>query len=538
MNVRVETSTLLSIIVATGLSWARPVRAAVAPPTQPRDLVVFVAREKPDLYRLVGSQPLPYGAAKFYNPKAIVADAQRNCLYVLDYPRLLTEKVKLWRIAGDGSAQVVFDTKTAKGGGSLGLAVGLGLDNQGRPLVADRDSGLWRLNADGQLQQLLKGEDKPLIRMTAVTASGNRWLIATSYLYEVSQGDAEMIQIHKNQGGLFRIDPQTNPPGAECLIENRLPESAEYDTYWRHPTGLFIDAAGRIVLVDAGSSQTRKEDVYIGGRQTSQYSPQRVTTSTINGGVFVRHPDGRFENLTFKTSQQSAGPMRRPTGAAQWSDDTYIVADPEMVVEGINGAGGLLLLKLDGSREARWPFGYRIQPVGVAILRGAGTPAQAVPAKPIQIANLAGVHTAGKITAIESVSWECKPANSNDPLIGIGMGWEVQPAEKAAARLRSVLEGARWSVAADGTLGFCASGIDPQAQETPLVMSGKVTTTGELVTALARYRGKSLFDTQVGTLDARLHGGDPGTVRMDVTINIFTNTERLKGTFTQMMPTP
>jgi hypothetical protein len=60
------------------------------------------------------------------------------------------------------------------------------------------------------------------------------------------------------------------------------------------------------------------------------------------------------------------------TGAAEWSEDTYIVADPEMYVEGVNSTGGLLLLKLDGSREARWPFGYRIQPVGLTVLRGTG----------------------------------------------------------------------------------------------------------------------------------------------------------------------
>ncbi len=97
--------------------------------------------------------------------------------------------------------------------------------------------------------------------------------------------------------------------------------------------------------------------------------------------------------------------MRRPTGAAQWSDDTYIVADPEMHVEGINGTGGLLLLKLDGSRQARWPFGCRIQPVGVAILRGAGTPTQAAPVRPFRIEDLAGVHTARRIARIERVSW-------------------------------------------------------------------------------------------------------------------------------------
>lgn len=537
MSGRIERLILLiaTIICSSG---TLPIRAAVAPPTQPRDLVIFIAREKPDLYRLVGSQPVPYGTAKFVNPKTMVADPERNCVYVLDYPRLLTEKVKLWRIVGDGAAQVVLQTDTARGGGPFGLVVSLGLDPQGRPLVADRDSGLWRLNPGGQLQQLLESKDKPLIRMTAVTGLGHAWLVSTSYLYEVSQGGAEMIQIDKNQGGLFRIDPQANPPGATCLVENRVPGGAEYETYWRAPSSMFVDAAGRIVLVDAGTSQTTKEEVYIGGRPTSTYRPQRVTTSTINGGVFVRHPDGRFENLTFKNPEQSSGPMRRPAAAAQWSDDTYIVADPGMYVQGINGTGGLLLLKLDGSREPRWPFGYHIQPVGVAVLRGAGTPAQAAAVKHIQVADLVGMHTAGTITAIETVSWECKPANSNDPLIGIGMGWKVQPPDEAAAKLRSVFEGARWSIADNGTLGFCGNGVDPQAQENPAIMSGKVTPVGQLLRAQAQYRKTRMFDTQLGSLDARLHGSEPGTVQMDVTINIFTNTDRLKGTFTQVMPIP
>jgi len=63
-----------------------------------------------------------------------------------------------------------------------------------------------------------------------------------------------------------------------------------------------------------------------------------------------------------------------------------------------------------------------------------------------------------------------------------------------------------------------------------------VTATGQLVTALAHYRGKSMFDTQVGSVDARLRSAEPDTVQMDVTINVFTKTERLKGAFTQGMP--
>jgi hypothetical protein len=73
MGIRPKTSAITTVIL-TWLVWIGPARAQVRPPTDVRDLVVFVAKEKPDLYRLVGRQPVPYGAAKFYNPKAIVAD--------------------------------------------------------------------------------------------------------------------------------------------------------------------------------------------------------------------------------------------------------------------------------------------------------------------------------------------------------------------------------------------------------------------------------------------------------------------------------
>lgn len=78
-------------------------------------------------------------------------------------------------------------------------------------------------------------------------------------------------------------------------------------------------------------------------------------------------------------------------------------------VEGINGTGGLLLLKLDGLREARWPFGYRLKPVGVVILRAAGAPAAAQPALPVSIADIVGTSTAGPLTRIDSLSSESKP---------------------------------------------------------------------------------------------------------------------------------
>jgi hypothetical protein len=206
-----------------------------------------------------------------------------------------------------------------------------------------------------------------------------------------------------------------------------------------------------------------------------------------------------------------------------------------MYVEGIAGTGGLLLLKLDGSREARWPFGQRLRPLGVAILRGAGIPAQATEAREIRLADLVGVHSAGKIARIESVSWERKPQNGGGILGGVGMGWEAQPRAQAEAKLRSTFEGARWAIADDGALHFSAHGVSPQTQETPLVMQGQVTVLEHTVSANASYKTVSMFDTQVGSLDVRLRSTGPDTIVLSVVTNIFTKTERLKAVFEQTM---
>jgi hypothetical protein len=89
-------------------------------------------------------------------------------------------------------------------------------------------------------------------------------------------------------------------------------------------------------------------------------------------------------------------------------------------VEGINGTGGLLLLKLDGSREARWPFGYQAQACGSGGSTRAGAPAAAQPALPVSIANIAGTSTAGPTTRIESVSLESKPQGDRGLLLARG----------------------------------------------------------------------------------------------------------------------
>jgi hypothetical protein len=174
--------------------------------------------------------------------------------------------------------------------------------------------------------------------------------------------------------------------------------------------------------------------------------------------------------------------------------------------------------------------------VGVAILRGLGTPAAAKPALPVRITDLAGVTTAGPITRIESVSLERKPQSDGGLLGSFAIKWDPQPAEQAEQMLRSYFEGAQWSIADDGTLRFTARGMTPQQEGTPLVMQGKVTVHEHMANASAGYRGKTMFDTQVGSLDARLHRDAADSITMDVTVNVFTNTERLKATFEQTMP--
>ena len=115
------------------------------------------------------------------------------------------------------------------------------------------------------------------------------------------------------------------------------------------------------------------------------------------------------------------------------------------------------------------------------------------------------------------------------------MNWDAQPREQAKAKLRSLFEGAHWAIADDGTLRFSARGVSPQTRETPLVMQGKVAALPHTVSATASYKAASMFDTQVGSLDARLRSTEPGAIVMSITTNVFTKTERLKATFEQTM---
>jgi hypothetical protein len=166
-----------------------------------------------------------------------------------------------------------------------------------------------------------------------------------------------------------------------------------------------------------------------------------------------------------------------------------------------------------------------------------GTAAAAKPLASLTLAELAGVHKAGRITRIDSVFLERKPEIRSDgtlpPLI---INWDKQPEDQAEQKPRSLFEAAQWPVAEDGTMRFSAQGVDPQQECTPLVMVGKVTAIGQMASASVSYQRKTVWDTQIGSLDARLVKAETGNVTASVTVNVFTQTERLKAVFEQSLP--
>ncbi len=530
---------VISVVCSTTATYAR-----ISPPTQERDLVVFIADEKPSLYRLVGRQPQPYGQVQFYNPQALVADEKQQCFYVIDRPRLASETIKIWRISADGTA--VLASEVPSQGGPFSEPICLDLDESGRLLVADIARGLWRMEPDGRFECLFDGKNKPMYRITATACSPQfGFVIGTSYLHSVtgglmqdlypergvvwtptpsyrgtpaavflrsgvgnSSGRQSPIRVWKNQGGLYTVNTQGPQPVIGGLLANREPGGEEYETYWRTLKQILVDPAGRLVLVDAGGWKS----------------------SELNGGIFLMHTDGRLEELTFKTADGSCGPLRHPHGVALWSDDTYIVADPEMKVEGVPGSGGLMLLKANGEREARWPFGQRMRPIGVAILRNAGTPAQAEAVRSIILQQLVGQKVAGPITRIQKVSLQYENPNGSV----VSGRWKDQPQAAAEARLRAVFEGAQWIINPDGSLRFSGRGLNPGTQGNPYVMVGTVTQLDGMLSASAMYKGQGLFDLKSGSLDVRIHGSDtPGAATMSITVSVFTDEEHLKATFEQ-----
>jgi hypothetical protein len=323
---------------------------AGGPPGE-RDMIVFIAHWKPTLYQMLGNAPQPLGEARFQNAQSLAVDPATKRIYVLDARTYLKDGFYVWRINPDGTGQVLFKGMYTTNGGPFGHPASIHCDGAGGVLLADPLTGLWRIGPDGRANQLL-GKEKPFKQLNAaVPAPGGGYLLACGHQSEIT--GQLLIFRWSVQGGLFWIDGTFAPASARMVLENRHPGQPEEQTLWRKVAQIFPDAAGRLWLVDAGQQEDKK----------------RVKRE-INGGVFMATPDGRFEDLTYKTPDGLPGPMRFPTGIAQWDGDTCLIADWGLYLPNTNrGAGGLMLLKPDGRREAKWHFGWQLKPMGVGILR-------------------------------------------------------------------------------------------------------------------------------------------------------------------------
>jgi hypothetical protein len=467
------------------------------------DLVVFVAEFKSTSYRLAGRRPLPWSNARFYSPISIIADSRRQCFFVLDQPMHIDEPFKIWRLDINGQATVIYTSPTGPDAPGHSWIQSLGQDADGRLILADAGTGLWRLEANGQLQQLIASRE-PLSHITAANLGpGGNLFVASAYQDQVISRDILVNTLH-SQGGLFRFNPES-AAGPERLITNQRPGAPQYDTHWRQVRQILCDTAGRLLLVDAG-------------------------TKEIKGGVLVFHPQGQLEDLTFKTPQQNSGPLGHPRGIAQWASDSYIVADPGMVVEGMNGTGGLLVLHLDGKREALWPFGYRIRPCGVAVLRGVNA-APAPPALQLNPAAIAGTYGGGEMR-IGSLKWERQKTTSRAPgdlLYGLdvipGMMSPLDDRE-AQERLRSIFEHARWIITPDGLLRLEASTGE---------IAGKLVSNTDYALGSAAYVKQGPFDMKTYSVDAMLFCIQSGQLQASISFTYMDKKDRVTGEFEQVL---
>jgi hypothetical protein len=474
-----------------------------------KDLVVFIAEFKPTLYRLAGRRPAPWGDARFYSPVAIIADARTRCFFVLDQPMHNDEPFKIWRIDAAGHGVVVY--QSPRGASSFSWIQGLGQDSQGQLILTDAGSGLWRLEPDGQLINLFSPQP-PVNNFTAGTSgSDGKLYIVSSYRNQVVSRDIIVNTIH-TQGGLYRLTP-TGQTHLESLVPNQRPGAPEFDTHWRQVRQLFKDVAGRLLLVDAGSVKS-------GNNQ-----------SEILGGVLAFQPgNGQLTDLTYTAPQGNSGPMRHPRGIEQWDAESYIVADPGMVVEGINGPGGLLILHGNGRREALWPFGYRLRPCGVAVLRGVN-PAPLPPALPIDPAVIAGKYGGGE-PHIGSLKWERQKTTSYAPgdlLYGLDVvSGMMTPLEEGPARSRlySIWEHAEWIIAPDGSLRL----------ESPAgTLDGKLTINADYALASLAYKRENAFDTKTHTVDAMLFRTQSGQLQASISFSYMDNKDRVTAEFEQLL---
>lgn len=534
---------LSALLLAIALLAPPAVRAAgpLGPPGA-GDLVVFIAKEEPQLFRLVGHRAVPFGQARLEQPIALAADQRAGCFYILDNPKYVSGNGRLIRVAPDGRATVLLNVPRDRWPFDKVSSLSMGAD--GGLYMAGQAAGLYRM-AQGGARRVALGDDQRLERITAALAlARGNLLLATAYRDDVDPGSESRAPTHRRRPGDLMILNLQNPRGSlRVAIANQKQGGRHYDTWWRTIGQMLVDSAGRIVLVDSGS-RTPASKSYTGYQYQyqAQQNPlgaakQMHAASNLNGGVLVIHPNGRLEDLTYKNPGQSAGPLRHPQGIAQWDQNTYLVADPQMHVPGRGQAGGLMLLMLDGSRDPRWSFGRGIRPHGVAILRGAGAaaPAAGPEPAPLSLSMLTAPRQGGDIIRIDrlKVSRKGQPANTRlySPF---GQGWSELPRPQAIQRLRQVCQGAAWRVRSDGAAAWLARGAQ-MGQAGPFHLTGTCRVERNLGVMTLGYRTQGKFDTQHGSLKARLMRMPDGGITAEVELTIFTKGERIQAVFNQAL---
>lgn len=424
-------------------------------PPGPEDLVVFAAADLPVLFRLAGDRPVPFSGC-FSRPISFAGDPKAGVLYVLDGPAPgADDRARLWRLEADGRALIVARPKLESTDQNLGL------DGQGRVLIADGPGGLLRLEADGAFTTLIKGESGELKRLACAAAAPGGGLFAASKYLATAKGKY-------SQGALFRLDDSRIPAGVEPVALNLEPGAPAHQTLWRSPAQILVDGAGRLLLVDAGDPD-----------------------ADLLGGILCFHPDNRMEDLTFKTPGGRSGPLRHPTGIAAWTRDQWLVADPAMYA-GPGGKGGLFLLGADGRRDRLWRFGPRCRPMGVALLRGVKPPP---PPPPRPFSDFAGVHAGGPVRVAAAKGLRQEATGMTVAGQFIQTGYKQIPLDPAAAaeEIGRFARGARWIVGPAGTLVFAEAGADPE-EEGPGVCRGTADLFHNWILFSATSRGRTRTD--------------------------------------------
>ncbi|MBK8979327.1 MAG: hypothetical protein IPM29_25805 [Planctomycetes bacterium] len=418
-----------TVLALASLAWSLEGSPAVGGPpgAPPGDVVVFIAKDLPFVFRLDGDRPVPFGDARFCAPRSLVADA-RGITWVLDEPAPgAGAQLRLWRVLADGTSAIVARSDR------ISADQNLGIDAAGRVLLVDGSAGVLRLEPDGSLTTVARAERGDLRHVACATAAPGGGLFAACRYVAGARG-------LYSQGALLRLDDSRLPASASVVLQNVQPGRSPEQTWWRRPTQLLVDGAGRLVLVDSG-----------------------VPESDLLGGILVLAPDGHLVDLTYATPDGRCAPLRHPTGIAVWSRDTWLVADP-LMYPGAGSSGGLFLLGADGSRGRTWRFGSRCRPIGVGVLRGVDAPA--VPAA-VPFAAYAGRYVAGPARVLAAAGFRQEATGVTVAGQFIHTGYRDVPLEPqaAAAALQSGMQGARWRIGPSGAIVIAAAGSDADAAD-------------------------------------------------------------------------